>query len=63
MQRAFIVKLELDPSEDPTPIAGEILAALSDTFGDVLIGVEPWNQHDSSTSSTLAPPPMAFPPM
>jgi hypothetical protein len=56
MERAFIVKLNIDPSEDPRQIAEEIADAVAYDFGEDLLSVEPWDA--PSEALTLTPLPM-----
>lgn len=56
MERAFIVKLNIDPSEDPTQLAEELADAIAYDFGEDLISVEPWDA--PSDAPTLTPLPM-----
>ncbi len=55
MERAFIVKINIDPSENPTQVAEEIADAVSYEFGEDLISVEPWNAPSENVTFTQTP--------
>lgn len=56
MNRAFIVTLDLEPTDDLNLIAAELHDSISFDFIE-LIDVKPWSPHDSGPTPPISPSP------